>query len=498
MGWILAGEPSFLHIAPRIGMTGKPMQQSTMIPLVIDLDGTLIKSDLLVESFLALLSRHPVRAFTALAWIAKGKAAFKARIAEEVAIDCGLLPVNKALAQFIAAERAAGRKIFLASASTHRLVDSAARALGPFEGFFASDQKTNLSGTRKAEALQHAFGLGGFDYAGNAHADIPVWKAARDVIVVGAGAGLTRKTKTQFPNARYFPAGRPSLHTIFRALRLHQWLKNLLIFAAALASHHLSPDTLFPLLLGFLSFGLCASSAYLANDLLDLQNDRSHVSKRERPLASGRMPLWLGITLAPLLLIAGLLLAIPLPPTFLALLGFYYLLTTTYSLFLKQKMILDVLTLACLYWVRLVSGSVITGVPLSAWFLTFLVFLFLCLAIVKRCTEILDRGEAGAVALPGRGYIQRDLPILEAMAAATGYVAIMVFALYIDSAAASQLYRQPLFLWAICPVLFYWLSRILLLMHRGEMHEDPVVYAISDRASLVCGALVLMIAVAAV
>ena len=468
-------------------------------PLVVDLDGTLIASDLLIESFFALFSRDPVRALAALPALLKGKAAFKAKIAQDVTLDCASLPVNQELADFLRGERLAGRRIYLASASDRKLVEATAAALGPFDGVFASDGKTNLSAERKARRLLESFGHRGFDYAGNARADIPVWDVAHSVIVIGAAGRFKRKTEARFPSARHMDAPKMNLRVLARALRVHQWLKNLLLFGAAVAAHRFSSDLIPPLLMAFFSFSFAASSAYLANDLLDLRSDRSHPRKKNRPLASGRMPLVYGIVLAPLMLAAALLLAWQLPREFLALLCGYYLLTSAYSLFLKRMLIVDVMALACLYGVRLVGGAMAADVPLtSPWFVSFAVFVFLCLAIVKRCTEILDRMNKGDGNLPGRGYIQRDLPILEAMAAATGYVAIMIFTLYISSPAVLLLYRSPQYLWAICLVLFYWISRILLLAHRGEMHEDPVVYAVTDRQSLICGILLAVIVLMAI
>jgi 4-hydroxybenzoate polyprenyltransferase len=297
----------------------------------------------------------------------------------------------------------------------------------------------------------------------------------------------------RFPSAQHLDSRRFHLGEYLRILRVHQWLKNLLIFVPAAVAHRFSLTVALPLVLAFLSFSLCASSAYIANDLLDLNNDRAHARKRNRPLASGRVPLAHAIALIPVLLALAVALAMLLPADFIALLGAYYVLTMGYSVLLKRKLIVDVITLACLYGMRLAAGALTISVPLSPWFVAFSVFFFLCLAIVKRCTEMIDRIAKGTGDPKGRGYIQRDLPMLEAMAAGTGYVAIMVFALYINNPSVTALYRAPEYLWAICLVLFYWISRILLLTHRGEMHDDPVVFATTDPKSLICGLLVVAI-----
>lgn len=463
-------------------------------PLVVDLDGTLIKSDLLIESFFALLSTRPLSALRAVAALRHGKAALKAAIAAETSFDFHSLPFNEELLALLRAEKAKGRPLYLASAADQAPVEAVAGSLGLFHGIFASDGRTNLSGAVKAARLAEAFGIGGFDYAGNARADMAVWEKARGVLVVGASAALHRDAAARFAKIRILDPCRPKLRDYLRALRVHQWLKNLLIFVPAAAAHRFDLAAAAPLLLAFLSFSLCASSAYLVNDLLDLHNDRAHSTKRDRPLAACRVPLLHAILMAPVLLGAGAALALAAPRDFALLLGGYYVLTMAYSLWLKRKVTIDVLTLACLYGLRLIGGSLVLGVPLSPWFVAFSIFLFLSLAIVKRCIEVIDRIEKGKGDPAGRGYILRDLPMLEAMAAASAYVAVMVFAFYINSPAVTELYRNPVYLWAICLVLFYWISRILLMTHRGEMHDDPVVFAASDPKSLVCGGLILAIA----
>jgi 4-hydroxybenzoate polyprenyltransferase len=472
--------------AARLSATPEP-------PLVVDLDGTLVKGDLLAQSFFGLLSAHPFRALVALLALLRGKAAFKVAVAAEGHIELDALPFNPELLAVLRAERVKGRAIYLASAADRRIVEAVARALNLFDGVFASDGAKNLAGAVKAQALCEAFGEGGFDYAGNARIDMHVWDKARAVWVAGAGTRLQRLILARFPAARIVDPVHREFADYLRALRVHQWLKNLLILAPVATAHRLVPATALSLALAFLSFSLCASSAYIANDLLDLNNDRAHPRKRNRALASGRVPLGHALALMPTLLVLAVALAWPLPREFLALLAGYYVLTMAYSLVLKRKLIVDVVTLACLYGMRLAAGAVAVTVSLSTWFVAFSVFFFLCLALVKRCAEITDRIAKGTGDPKGRGYIQRDLPMLEAMAAGTGYVAIMIFALYINSPAVEALYRSPRYLWAIGLVLFYWISRVLLLTHRGEMHDDPVVFAATDLKSLVCGVLVIVI-----
>ena len=473
-------------------------QRDASRPLVVDLDGTLLRTDSLVESALSLLFRQPLCAPGAIKAFLDGKAALKAYLAETAAIELSTMPLNDEFHALLVEEKAKGRKIYLASASDRRHVEQLADRVGLFDGVFASDGKTNLAGPAKAAALCEAFGEGRFDYAGNAMVDIEVWDKAHDVLVVNATPRVLRAVRERFPGAR--AVGGRSFRPIdyIAALRVHQWLKNLLIFVPALAAHQVGPGAILALLAAFLSFSLCASSAYLVNDLIDLRSDRDHPSKRDRPLASGAVPLVHGVLLVPVLLLAATALAAFLPIEFIAILAAYYALTLAYSLWLKRKMTIDVLVLACLYGMRLMAGGAAVAVPLSPWLGAFSIFLFLSLAIVKRCTELVDRIENGKGDPTGRGYQLRDLPILEAMAAAGGYVAVMVFALYINSPAVVALYGSPDRLWLICVFLIYWISRILVLTHRGEMHDDPIVFAATDRWSLVSAALIGAIVLASI
>jgi 4-hydroxybenzoate polyprenyltransferase/phosphoserine phosphatase len=465
-------------------------QVANDVPLVVDLDGTLIKTDLLVESFFALLSTQPMRALRALIMLRHGRATFKARLAEETGVDFDTLPLNEDVHARLREEKSRGRRIYFASASDRRYVEQLSARVGLFDGIFASDGRSNLKGPAKAAALCAAFGEGRFDYIGDAYADLPVWKVARKRTVANPTPSLLRAVHQRFPDADTLGRRESRILDYVQLFRVHQWLKNLLIFVPPLAAHDFQPATLLASLLAFLSFSLAASSAYVLNDLLDVRNDRSHPSKRHRPFASGKIPVSQGVLLFPLALACAMALAVPLPISFALALGGYYTLTIAYSLWLKRKMTIDVVMLACLYGVRLVAGGAATAVPLSPWLQAFAIFLFLSLAIIKRCTELATHIAHGKGDPKGRCYQLRDLPLLESMAAASGYVAVMIFALYLNSPAVVALYRAPHRLWFICVVLLYWLSRILLLTHRGQMRDDPVIFAATDRVSLVCAVIV--------
>ena len=422
--------------------------------------------------------------FTALR---RGKAALKAALAQPEHLDLARLPWNEAAIDLVLAARRRGRPVYLATASDRRLAEAVAAHLGLFDGVLASDGTINLAGERKAAALEHAFGIGGFDYAGDADVDWPVWERARQVIVVNASPGLSRRVRARWPDASVLGRRQHEPRRYLKAIRTHQWLKNLLVFVPALGGHLFSQAALVAGLLAFVSFSLCASSVYVLNDIIDLKRDRAHETKRNRPFAAGTIPVLHGLLLVPLLLAAALALTVFLPAKFAGVLALYYGLTLGYTLVLKRKMMVDVVALACLYGLRIIAGGAACGIAVSAWLGTFSIFFFAFLALVKRCTELGQRSALGRGDPAGRGYRIADLPMLEGLCAASGFTAILVFALYLNSDAVATLYDHPKWLTGVCVVLVYWIGRILLLTHRGEMHDDPVVFASTDRNSQVCG-----------
>ncbi len=461
-------------------------------PLVIDLDGTLTPSDLLIEALFRLapldMARLPL-------WLLAGKAAFKARIAAAVELDFASLPLNDEMMALITAERARGRRIYLASASDRRVVQAVADRLGLFDGVFASDGTTNLKSDAKARQLTAAFGPRGFDYAGNSKADLAVWQSARRAIVVNASGRIAAEARLRCPDLTEMSPrqGAPSLY--LRAMRGHQWLKNLLVFLPALADHSLDGATLAASALAFLAFCLCASSVYLLNDLVDLPSDRAHPGKKARPFASGQLPLAHGLVLIPALLAAAGLVALALPAEFTAVLGAYWGITLLYTMTLKRRLVVDVLTLAGLYTMRVIAGAAATGILVSEWLLAFSMFLFLCLALIKRYSELVERLRSHKDRPAGRAYVTDDTPMVGALAGASGFVSVLVLALYIASPDVDRLYPHPQVLWAIGILLLYWVSRVLMLAHRGEVHDDPVVFAVKDRVSLMIAALMGAIAI---
>lgn len=453
-------------------------------PLCVDLDGTLLRSDLLYETFLRMLARQPWMLFLLPFWLLRGKAHLKHQLAVHGAGDPALLPYDLRVVQLLQAS--SDRRRVLCTASDAALVDPIARHLGVFDDVFCSDGQTNLAGHRKAELLVKQFGERGFDYVGNARVDLAIWKHAHSAWVVNADAGVARAAADCSKLVEHWPREGGGLRAWLKAMRVHQWLKNLLVFVPLLASHRfLELETTLSAVLAFIAFGLCASGVYLFNDLLDLDADRQHPRKRKRPFACGRLELRSGLLATPVLTLTGFLLAAAVAPAFMLVLGIYFCLTLAYSLRLKQVVMIDVVMLAALYTIRIVGGAAAIDVTLSFWLLTFSMFIFLSLAMLKRYTELRLTLASGKLKPSGRGYHVEDLGLVQNLGTASGLASVLVLCLYINAPESQNLYNHPLFLWLLCPILLYWICRAWLLAHRGQMHDDPVVFAVKDSGSLI-------------
>ncbi|WP_225410316.1 UbiA family prenyltransferase [Stigmatella hybrida] len=466
-------------------------------PLAVDLDGTLVRTDTLHESLLVLLKQNPLLLVLAAVWMLRGKAFFKAQVGRRVRLDASRLPYSEPLLAYLREERGRGRRLVLATAADQSIAHAVAAHLGLFSEVYASDGTVNLSGAHKLARLKQAHAE--FDYAGDGEVDLTLWREARRALVVHGAPGLERRVRALGRGeVRVFERPRVGPRAWVKALRVHQWAKNILVFVPMLAAHQgLNAGVLLQAALGFAAFSLCASSVYMLNDLLDLDADRQHPTKRLRPFASGDLPVQTGAMLAPVLLVAGFGVAALLPPAFAALLATYYGVTLAYSLYLKQVMVLDVLVLASLYTVRIFGGSLAVGIPTSSWLFTFSMFLFLSLALVKRLSEVRRLRLSNAEAAPGRGYLASDYEQLSSLGVASGYIAVLVLALYITSKEVTVLYRFHERLWLLCPVMLYWVSRVWLLAHRGLVNEDPLVFALRDKVSYAVGLVAALVVLAA-
>lgn len=467
------------------------------VPLYVDLDGTLTYSDLLFESFLLLVKRNPLYIFMCFVWLFRGPAHLKAELARRVELDVACLPYNESLVQFLRAEHEKGRRIVLASASNAYLVQAVAEHFSFFDTWLASDASSNRKGLAKLEAIRADAKGAGFAYAGNGHVDVSIWKEAQEIIVVNADAAVvSRASKLQTPKL-IVPARKGGVRVLAKALRLHQWAKNGLLFVPLLASHSMDLNEWLSVALAFIAFGLCASSTYIVNDLLDLAADRQHPRKRMRPFASGMLSIPAGAALILICMPLSIMLAWHVSPLFFAMVLFYTVLTLAYSLVLKRITFIDVLVLAFLYTYRVIAGGVASDNPVSNWLLAVSLFMFLSLALVKRCAELEDMIGSGKAEVAGRGYRTTDLTYLMSMGISSGFMATMVLALYIDAQADGTLYPYYELLWLTVPVLLYWMMRLWLKTSRGEMRDDPLQFALTDRPSWCTGILIGCIALAA-
>lgn len=468
--------------------------RETSVPLAVDLDGTLIRTDTLWESLAQLLRQRPLALLAVPYWWVRGRAFLKQQLAQRTKLDVRSLPFNEAFLAWLNEEKQSGRQLVLATASDRQLASAVARHTGLFDAVLASDGKTNLRDEKKLRALKEKFGERGFDYAGNSGADLEVWSGAREAIVVSANGSLIKRAGERAKVSRTFFSSGFSFKAFVRCLRPHQWSKNLIVFVPVLTAHALGNSSiLIAALRTFAAFCCCASAAYLLNDLMDLEADRHHPNKRQRPFASGDLPLPVAFVAAPLLLITGLALTLGLPAAATAAVACYFVATSTYSWKVKRVPLLDVFFLAGLYTSRLIAGHLATGVAWSVWLLVFSMFIFLSLALVKRLQELQAVREQNGQDVKGRGYVAGDLELVTMLGIASGFIAVLVLALYVNSEQVLKLYARPMLLLLACPLLLYWLSRIWFLAHRGQMHDDPTAFACKDWVSYFIGGVTLLV-----
>ena len=486
------------------------------VPLCVDLDGTLVKSDTLLDTVIVLARQSPGWLLQFPQWMAQGKAAFKRKVSSLAAIDVTHLPYNQPLLGYLRQQHAAGREIYLATGADTLLAERVAAHVGIFAGVLASDGSVNLTGHNKLAVFQQRFPAG-FCYIGNARPDVPLLTHCVDPMVANPDFALRAGMRSAgIVPVRTFRDSPAKWKAWLHAIRLHQWAKNTLIFLPVLLAHVRAAGPWAAAFLAFLSFGLTASATYIVNDLLDLEADRHHERKRRRPFASGDLSpitgaatvaVFLCFAVALALLLPGVLrvlspqLALARPWGFLEWLGVYAISTTAYSLRLKRMVLVDVIVLSGLYTIRLLAGGAATGSAVSPWLAAFSIFFFLSLAFVKRFSELesrrLHHSDAASIAIKGRGYRISDLEQLRSFGTATGCASVVIFALYVQNEVAKSLYQHYMRLWLLFPVLLLWLFRLWFLASRGELHDDPVVYAITDKRSLLLGAVVVAIVLSA-
>jgi 4-hydroxybenzoate polyprenyltransferase len=489
----IASEPVFGD-----GNDSQGISPRTDIPLCVDLDGTLVKSDTLADSLCVLARTHPADLLRLPGWLMGGKARLKQQVSARVTLDPAHLPYNEALIVYLREQAASGRPLYLATGADQQLADGVAQYLGLFTGIFSSDGATNLTGEEKLRLLDSHFGRGGFAYVGNSRKDLGLLGASNGAMLANPTPGLqSLLQRKKIPVQHVFNDRASTVRSIWRALRVHQWAKNVLIFLPLILAHALNMGVLLQSALAFLSFSLVASSTYMVNDVLDLAADRVHPRKRRRPFAAGDLSVIAGFIVAVLLFAAGVAISIPMAPRFTFWLLVYCVVTLAYSLYFKRVVIVDVIILSALYTLRILAGAAAAQVPISDWMAGFSIFFFFSLALVKRFSELENLRARGVAPSNGRGYLVHDLEQLRAFGTGSAFASIVVFTLYINNPEVRNLYHHPQRLWLLTPLLIWWMSRVWLRASRGQMHEDPVIFALTDRASLLAGVAIFLIALSA-
>ncbi|AMK78594.1 MULTISPECIES: UbiA family prenyltransferase [Methylomonas] len=459
------------------------MTTASTIPLVIDLDGTLTPTDTLVESIIQLCKQHPPILLKLPFWLIKGRAGFKARVANRSTLSVTNLPYRTNLVDYLRNQKKNGRQLILATAANRNIANAVAAHLGLFDTVLSSSESHNLKGTEKLIAIQKLVGSQ-FVYAGDSKADLPIWQAAQAAILVNTSSVVSNAVRKNTPIELEFPAANTGIRVWLRALRVHQWFKNLLLFVPLLTAFSFQEvDKLLAITLAFFAFSLTASATYIGNDLWDLESDRSHPRKRYRPFASAQIPIIKGFTLAAGLLVLGLMLAAYVSLNFFWILLLYLFVTLIYTWTLKTYVLIDVIVLSLLYTLRIIAGSVAVEVPTSSWLLAFSVFIFFSLALVKRCSELVSLQQSGKEATRGRDYRTSDLVVLWPLGVGSALSAVVVFGLFISATETQVRYANSQGLWLVAIGLIYWLARLWIKTSRGEMHDDPLVFAIRDFGS---------------
>ena len=469
------------------------------VPLVVDLDALLVASGLVGESLVELARRRPLDLCKVAFWRAAGRPVLASRLLERTPPDRDPGEPPRGLLAYLADKKEEGVPLVLVTDADRATAEALAGRLGEFDTLISAEDGAGATGEERRERLVSEFGAGGFDYLGASPKELPVWAEARRAVLVAAhGSHMPDEVGAQVHVDRVFEAGGTDLPAMLAAMRPHQWSKNLLVLLPLGPGRLLyDPALALEALVAIVAFSLTASSGYIFNDLMDLPSDRHHPRKRNRPLAAGRLRVGRAMALTLVLLAAGLVLGAFLSAAFLGILAVYYASTIAYSWRLKNLLVLDVLVLAGLYGLRVAGGAVAMGIPPSAWLLAFCLFIFLSLAMVKRYAELITMRGIDGGAAHARAYLLEDAELLASLGAASGFISVLVLALYADSAAAHELYRRPELLWLVCPLLLYWITYTWLMTHRGRIGDDPTVFAVRDRVSLVLILLMLATMVAA-
>ncbi len=471
-------------------MTNKPK-------ICVDLDGTLIKTDMLFETALLFLKENVLNIFLMLTWLLKSKATLKNNLSQRVNLNASLLPYNQELLQYLNKNKNQ-YDLILATATNGIIAKNVANHVGIFSDVVASDAKTNLKGKNKLEVLDQRYGKGKYIYCGDSSADLPIFSSSMSFVLVNPSRS-TKAKAMKLKNAALVIENKKSFFkSILKQIRVYQWIKNILLFLPPLLAHVTDIDIYQQAILAFISFSFTASSIYILNDLLDLESDRAHKRKRFRPIAAGNVSIPMAaLTFLILIVSSGFISIEFLPVEYSLVLLLYFISNLLYSFKLKQIYLIDIVILASLYTLRIYAGSLAVTVPASKWLLAFSMFMFLSLAFLKRYTELLDLKTHKKEKAKGRGYSVDDISLVQSFGTGAGLLSILVYTLYIESNSITLLYKRPEFLYLIAPLLLIWVGRLWFKANRGDMHDDPIVFTAKDKISYIIIGLSFLLALGA-
>lgn len=452
-------------------------------PLIVDLDGTLIKTDMLFEGILVLLKKNILYFFVIFYWALYGKQTLKYKLAEIVTPNIDKLPKNIDFINFLKKQKKEGRKLVLATASTVKYANLYSEHLNLFDEILASDEKTNLKGKKKLEIIKETYS--DFDYAGDSMADEVIFSHATEFHLVNSNKKLIKKLQHK-SNITVWGCSASSISDWITQLRIYQWIKNVLLFVPLFVTHqHINTDSAISTFLGFISFSVIASSTYILNDMIDINTDRNHPRKCNRPLASGKISIKHGIFGGAVLFLLGITISATISSNFLLIICTYLATTLAYTFHLKTYVLIDTIILAGLYTLRIIAGAILIKVELSFWLLAFSMFTFFSLALVKRCSEIHFVATEGKLSTKGRDYNTSDYDLLQSFGASSSLMSLLMLMFYIEDSFQQNFYNEPQLLWLILPAFAYFFMRIWLKTTRSEMHDDPIVFALKDKGTLI-------------
>lgn len=454
-------------------------------PLFVDVDGTYLKTDLLFESFIVAIRNNPLVIIYCFFWLTKGIGFLKYKLSMRADLDISIMPKNPEFLAFLNKEKNKARKIILATAGAEKYAALLVSESKLFDSYLCSDKNTNLKSRAKLSKILKL--SDDFAYAGNDKVDFVLFSQAKEKYLVNATQNVSRAgEKFEFDGVFDSQPSTGNGKTWLKQLRLHQWLKNLLIFVPLMVSGLFTQITnITEVSLGFIAFSFLASATYIVNDLFDLSSDRQHPRKKYRPLAAAKLSILAGLVGAAALLFFAFGLALLLGLKFIVILLIYLGLTLFYSFVLKKYVAMDTVALAMLYTLRILAGTAILSISVSFWLFAFSIFIFLSLALVKRCAELKSLEKEGKLITNGRDYRVEDYSILVSFGISSAMLSLLMFSFYINNNALTNQYQEPDLLWVVVLGLCYWLMRMWIKTHRGEMHDDPIVYSLKDKGSII-------------